>query len=157
MKKVFVYAFLSAITVVSLVFSVYLYTAYKAALADKQYYSDKNADLSEEIGNLKSTVAELEERNEVQAQRISELLHKTINSTYSNSVSEYDKSLCIIPSCNSTAQRNSFYCYKHECLNVGCHEKKSNDFCSYCTKHKCNVPDCNQGQAYNSIYCYIHK
>lgn len=148
---------LSVITIASLVLSVYLYTIYKEALAGKQCFSDENIRLSEEIRDLKSAIAELEKRNENQAQGISSLTYKTSNSSYLNSVPEDDNNVCIIPSCGNAAQSNSFYCNQHECFNIGCHEKRSNDLCSYCINHKCIVPDCNQGQAYNSVYCYIHK
>ena len=68
-----------------------------------------------------------------------------------------DDETCIMPGCDSSPSRNSFYCYSHECMHVGCHNKIANDYCNYCINHKCLVPDCNFSQAYNSIYCYIHK
>lgn len=73
------------------------------------------------------------------------------------SASAENEDVCAVPDCNNSPQRNSHYCFRHECLEVSCHEKRANDLCLYCINHKCAVPDCNSGQAYNSYYCYRHK
>lgn len=70
---------------------------------------------------------------------------------------EATEETCSIPGCNNIARSGSFYCSHHECLEVGCHERKANDYCHYCALHKCAVTSCNNGRASNSAYCYSHK
>lgn len=67
-----------------------------------------------------------------------------------------DDDKCIIPSCNSEAENNSMYCFQHECMAVGCHNKRANDLCNYCIEHKCHAPNCNFRASFNSNYCTIH-
>ena len=139
------------------------YTMYQDALIDVEYYSDKSADSLDQIKKLKSQVSELEERNERQANRMSALAERprvsAATNGYNNTMehSENNTATCAIPSCQNNAKNNSFYCDSHECLDVGCHEKRANDFCNYCVAHKCIVPDCNFGRALNNVYCHVHK
>lgn len=67
-----------------------------------------------------------------------------------------DERKCTVPDCNNRANTGSYYCSRHECLKIGCHEPKANDLCLYCEKHKCDMPGCNSAKALNSYYCYIH-
>ena len=77
-------------------------------------------------------------------------------STSVSSSTSYEPS-CAIPSCSNSPQRNSFYCFRHECMDVSCHNQRASTICLYCINHKCAMPNCNSGQAYNSYYCYVHK
>ncbi len=81
-------------------------------------------------------------------------------STYKDITQSDDDSedgVCQVPNCNFDAAYGSLYCTVHECLAVGCHNRRANDFCNYCTEHKCHISDCNRGAAHDSNYCTTHK
>lgn len=92
---------------------------------------------------------------------INYLEEQTYASSNNNSVSsnnaDIDKRLCTVPDCNSRANTGSYYCSRHECLKVDCHEPKANDLCMYCENHKCDMPGCNSGKSLNSYYCIRHS
>lgn len=102
-----------------------------------------NKSLSESYSNLKSDYDNLQVEQKETTKKYIDL--------------QNDAKKCVVPSCDSDARSDSFYCFWHECSKVGCHEKRANDFCHYCINHKCFVPNCNWGQAYNSVYCSSHK
>lgn len=64
---------------------------------------------------------------------------------------------CAIPGCNRIPQKNSFYCFSHECADVVCHEQRANAYSSYCANHKCAETDCNSSRAIDSTNCYRHR
>ena len=130
----------------------YYYNMYQANLQGKQEYynlyhkarsensqsSEEISSLYEEIDELKDQISDLEERNQEQAQHISDLVTAPTQPVIvhdSNATAVKKSGSCIIPSCNRTAARNSFYCYAHKCLTPGCNEKKANDFSTHCIIH----------------------
>lgn len=146
-----------------------------------------NAELTEKNNIQKETIASLkksannnspEQKTDYSriAERAERILEKrkeqesqneiNENSTPTESINKYtspvsagkdDDITCAIPSCNNSPNRDSFYCSRHECSEIGCHNQRANDLCFYCIEHKCIVPDCNSGKAYNSYTCYRHK
>lgn len=154
------------IILVSLFFNIMQYTSY-VELVDEKYsiVSEKNV-LEEEVKKLKENVPVEYDKgyddgyssgySEGYSEGKSQSTIVTRpNITYSYDVD--DDECCLIPGCIRSPQINSFYCFSHECMDVGCHNQRSNDFCSYCVNHKCAVPNCNSSQAFNSVYCYRHK
>lgn len=116
--------------------------------------------LAKQVRTLRDEIDELKENrdksNITQQQVIQALKNKSSTSSNNNSNIISNERLCTIPDCNSRANTGSYYCSRHECMKVGCHEPKANDLCMYCETHKCDMPGCNNGKALNSYYCYSH-
>lgn len=110
-----------------------------------------------EIDNYETLLADIAKSNSERRDTASAAQGNSNVSVNTYSAPAENKKVCAVPDCNNSPQRNSYYCFRHECLEVSCHEKRANDLCLYCINHKCAMPDCNSGQAYNSYYCYRHK
>ena len=147
---------------VSLFFNIMQYTSYTNLVNEKHNIVKQKKGLEDEVKKLKESVsAEYDKGYDTgyssgysKGKSQSTIVTKP-SITYSYN---YDKDeSCAIPGCSRSPQRNSFYCFSHECMDVGCHNRRANDYCSYCVNHKCAVSNCNFSQAFNSVYCYIHK
>ncbi len=153
---------LGVIILVSLFFNILQYISYTDLESEKYNVVSEKQTLEEEVKKLKESVsAEYDKGYDAgyssgysKGKSQSAVVTKP-SITYSYSYDE-DES-CAIPGCSRSPQRNSFYCFSHECMDVGCHNRRANDFCSYCVNHKCAVSNCNSSQAFNSVYCYMHK
>lgn len=110
-----------------------------------------------EIDNYETLLADIAKSNSERRDTASAAQSNGNASVNTYSAPAENENVCAAPDCNNSPQRNSYYCYRHECSELGCHEMKANDLCFYCINHKCAMPDCNSGQAYNSYYCYRHK
>lgn len=110
-----------------------------------------------EIDNYETLLADIAKSNSERRDTASAAQSNGNASANTYSAPAENENVCAAPDCNNSPQRNSYYCYRHECSELGCHEMKANDLCFYCINHKCAMPDCNSGQAYNSYYCYRHK
>lgn len=110
-----------------------------------------------EIDNYETLLADIAKSNSERRDTASAAQSNGNASTNTYSAPAENENVCAAPDCNNSPQRNSHYCYRHECSELGCHEMKANDLCFYCINHKCAMPDCNSGQAYNSYYCYRHN
>ena len=64
---------------------------------------------------------------------------------------------CIAPGCDNKPNQDSYYCSRHECFDISCHNPKANDFCLYCTDHKCIAPDCNNKRNHGEFVCFRHS
>ncbi len=150
------------IILVSLFFNIMQYINYIDLVDEKYNVAIEKQGLEKEVKKLKESVSSEYDKGYdagyskgySKGKSQSTVVTKP-SITYSYSYDE-DES-CAIPGCSRSPQRNSFYCFSHECMKAGCHNRKANDFCSYCVNHKCAMSNCNSSQAYNSIYCYRHK
>ena len=150
------------IILVSLFFNIMQYISYTDLESEKSNVVSEKQGLEKEVKKLKESVSAEYVKGYDAGYSLGYSKGKsqsTIvtqpNITYSYSYDE-DES-CAIPGCSRSPKRNSFYCSSHECMDVGCHNQRANDFCNYCVNHKCAIPNCNSSQAYNSVYCYRHK
>lgn len=116
-----------------------LYITHQNTLAVKEYYQSQATKLN-------STVDELKEANERQAEKISDLQDAQ------------EESACLVPSCDISTNYGSLYCPLHECAERICREKRVSDSCSYCKNHKCQISNCENCVEYGTgYYCRIHE
>ena len=149
------------IILVSLSFNIILYIGYVELADEKHIVMNEKQGLEKEVETLKEDVSAEYDKGYDVGYNVGYSKGKSKSTVITQPSITYsydsDDETCIMPGCDRSPSRNSFYCYSHECMDVGCHNKIANDYCNYCINHKCLVPDCNSSQAYNSIYCYIHK
>lgn len=128
-----------AIILVSLFFNIMQYISYVDLVDEKYNVVSEKQGLENEVKKLKESVsAEYDKgydagyssgysKGKSQATVVT-----SPNVTYSYSSKDTS---CILPGCSRNAQRNSFYCYSHECIKFNCHNQRASDYGLYCYLH----------------------